>query len=100
MEILKQLNNKELTLVLKGELNTYTAPELDGVISTDLRNVNALIIDMTDLTYLTSAGLRTLLVAQKVMNEKKGELTIRHANSAIMEVFEITGFSNILTIEN
>ena len=100
MEIIKQLNDKELTLVLKGELNTYTANDLDVVIQKDLKNVNSLIIDMSELSYLTSAGLRVLLVAQRIMNEKKGSLVVRHVNKSIMEVFEITGFANVLTIEN
>ena len=99
MEILKQLNGNELVLVLKGELNTSTAPELDTVISKELKNIDKLIIDMADLSYLTSAGLRVLLVAQKVMNERKGQLIIRHVNDAIKEVFNITGFDNVLTIE-
>ena len=100
MEIIKQLNDKELTLVLKGELNTYTANDLDVVIQKDLKNINSLIIDMSELSYLTSAGLRVLLVAQRIMNEKKGSLVVRHVNKSIMEVFEITGFANVLTIEN
>ena len=100
MEILKQLDNKELTLTLKGELNTATSPELDAAIEKDLKDNTSLIIDMAELTYLTSAGLRVLLVAQKLMNERKGQLLIRHCNDAIMEVFDITGFKNILTIEN
>ena len=100
MEIIKQLNDKELTLVLKGELNTYTANDLDVVIQKDLKNINSLIIDMSELSYLTSAGLRVLLVAQRIMNEKKGSLVVRHVNKSIMEVFEITGFANVLTIKN
>lgn len=99
MEILKQLNNHELVLFLKGELNTSTAPDLDAVIAKELKNIDKLIIDMVDLVYLTSAGLRVLLVAQKVMSERKGQLIIRHVNNAIMEVFDITGFKNVLTIE-
>ena len=99
MEILKQVNDHELVLFLKGELNTSTAPELDSVVAKDLRNIDKLVVDMADLVYLTSAGLRVLLVAQKVMAERKGQLIIRHVNSAIMEVFDITGFKNVLTIE-
>lgn len=99
MEILKQKNGNELVLFLKGELNTSTAPELDSVIGKELRNIDKLVIDMTDLVYLTSAGLRVLLVAQKVMSERKGELIIRHVNDPIMEVFDITGFNNVLNIE-
>ena len=100
MEIIKKLNGKELTLTLKGELNTYTANDLDAVIQKDLKNVDSLIIDMNDLTYLTSAGLRVLLVAQKIMNDKKGSVVVRKVNASIMEIFEITGFVNVLNIEN
>lgn len=99
MEIIKQLNNAELTLVLVGELNSYTAPELEAVIKNDLASVKSLIIDFEKLEYLSSAGLRVLLVAQKLMN-KQGSMTLRHVNSSVMEIFTITGFSNILNIEN
>ena len=99
LEIIKQLNNDELTLVLVGELNSYTAPELEAVIKNDLNNVKKLIIDFEKLDYLSSAGLRVLLVAQKIMN-KQGKMTLRHVNSSVMEIFTITGFSNILDIEN
>ena len=100
MEILKQLNKQELTITLKGELNTSTSPELEEVIKNELSHVTSVIIDMKDLSYLTSAGLRVLLVAQKIMNDKKGQMIIRHVNDSIMDVFNITGFNNILTIEN
>ena len=100
MEIIKNLNNNELTLCLKGELNTYTSTDLDAVIQKDLKNVDSLIIDMKELSYLTSAGLRVLLVAQKIMNDKKGSLLVRHPNESIMEIFTITGFVNVLRIEN
>lgn len=100
MEILKQRNNKELTIILKGELNTVTAFDLDKVVAgDDLKNVQTLIFDMAELSYLTSAGLRVLLVAQRLMNDRKGKLIVRHVNEAIMEVFTITGFNNVLTIE-
>lgn len=100
MEILKQLNGKELLIALQGEINTVTAPQFEEVIKNDLDPVSVLIIDMKDLSYLTSAGLRVLLVAQKLMNNKNGQMIIRHVNDSIMDVFTITGFVNILTIEN
>ena len=99
MEIIKQLNGKELIIFLKGELNTTTSQDLDAIIQKDLRNIDKLIIDMLDLVYLTSAGLRVLLIAQKIMNDRKGQLIIRHVNNEITEVFSITGFNNVLTIE-
>lgn len=99
MNIIKQLNDKELTLKLEGELNTVTAPELENVIKNDLNNVTSLIFDFKKLEYLSSAGLRVLLVAQKIMN-KQGKMKLLFVNDAVMEVFTITGFVNILDIEN
>ena len=99
MEIRKELNNKELTIYLSGDLNSSSAPELDEEIRNSLKNVQKLVFDFSDLAYVSSAGLRILLVAQKIMS-KQGEMIIRHPNQDIMEVFTITGFTNILTIEN
>lgn len=99
MKITKQLNNKELTLYLEGELNSSTAPEFETVIKSDLNNVESLIIDLAKLSYLSSAGLRVLLVAQKIMN-KNGKMVIRHANEDVMEIFNLTGFAAVLDFEN
>lgn len=98
MKITKQLNNKELTLQLEGELNSVTAPEFEEVIKNELNNVDSLIIDLAKLSYLSSAGLRILLVAQKIMM-KKGGMVVRHPNNEVMEIFNLTGFSNVLDIE-
>ena len=99
MEIIKKLNNEELLITLKGELNTTTAPELEKVIDSELKGVTTLIFEFADLRYLSSAGLRVLLVAQKIMN-KQGKMIVRHPNEDVMDVFDITGFVNVLTIEN
>ena len=99
MKITKQLNNKELTLYLEGELNSSTAPEFETVIKSDLNNVESLIIDLAKLSYLSSAGLRVLLVAQKIMN-KNGKMVIRHANEDVMEIFNLTGFAAVLDFED
>lgn len=99
MNITKQLNNKELTLSLEGELNSVTAADFESVIKNDLGNVESLIIDLAKLSYLSSAGLRVLLVAQKIMN-KNGKMVIRHVNEDVMEIFSLTGFSAVLDIEN
>jgi len=99
MKITKQLNNKELTLLLEGELNSVTASEFETVIKNDLENVSSLIIDCDKLSYLSSAGLRVLLVAQKIMS-KNGKMVIRKVNKDVMEIFELTGFSAVLDIEN
>lgn len=99
MKITKQLNNKELTLQLEGELNSVTAPEFEEVIKNELNNVDSLIIDLAKLSYLSSAGLRALLVAQKIMVKKDG-MVVRHPNNEVMEIFSLTGFSDVLNIEN
>ena len=99
MNITKQLNNKELTLSLEGELNSVTAADFESVIKNDLGNVESLIIDLAKLSYLSSAGLRVLLVAQKIMT-KNGKMVIRHVNEDVMDIFSLTGFSAVLDIEN
>ena len=99
MKITKQLNNKELVLLLEGELNSVTAPEFEAVIKNDLDNVEKLVIDCDKLSYLSSAGLRVLLVAQKIMS-KNGKMTIRKVNKDVMEIFALTGFSAVLDFED
>lgn len=98
MTIDKQLNGSELTLALTGRLDTTTAPELEAVIKENITGVTNLVMDFAGLEYISSAGLRVILGAQKTMN-KQGEMVIRNVNETINEVFEITGFIDILTIE-
>lgn len=98
MEIIKTLNDKELTIALKGNLDSTTSIQLEKEIETSLKDIETLIFDFADLNYLSSAGLRILLVAQKVM-DKQGKMIIRHVNEDIMNIFSITGFDNVLTIE-
>ena len=98
MTIDKQINGSELTLSLTGRLDTTTAPELEAVIKENIAGVTNLVMDFAGLEYLSSAGLRVILSAQKTMN-KHGEMVIRNVNETINEVFEITGFIDILTIE-
>ena len=98
MTIDKQINGSELTLSLTGRLDTTTAPELEAVIKENITGVTNLVMDFAGLEYLSSAGLRVILSAQKTMN-KQGEMVIRNLNETINEVFEITGFIDILTIE-
>ena len=98
MIIDKQLNGSELTLSLTGRLDTTTAPELEAVIKENIIGVTNLVMEFAGLEYLSSAGLRVILSAQKTMN-KQGEMVIRNVNETINEVFEITGFIDILTIE-
>lgn len=91
------MNSNELTVSLSGRLDTTTAPQLEAELKTSLTGVNSLIMDFAELEYISSAGLRVLLSAQKVMN-KQGIMVIRHANETILEVFEVTGFTDILTV--
>ena len=96
MDIIKELNGSELNVALKGRLDTTTAPQLEGELVLD--GVTDLVLDFAELDYISSAGLRVLLAAQKIMN-KQGSMVIRNVNETIMEVFEITGFADILTVE-
>lgn len=98
MTINKSLNANELIMTLVGRLDTTTAPQLETELKISLADVESLLMDFAELEYISSAGLRVLLSAQKVMN-KQGKMVIRHVNETIMEVFEVTGFSDILTIE-
>ncbi|MBD5402575.1 STAS domain-containing protein [bacterium] len=99
MTITKNAENGVLTLTLEGRLDTNTAPELEKEIGAELtENVQTLILDLIDLEYISSAGLRVLLASQKKMN-KQGNMVVKNANDMIMDVFQVTGFIDILTIE-
>jgi len=87
-----------LTIALEGRLDTTTAPQLDAELKGRLNGITTLVLELKDLAYLSSAGLRVILSAQKQMN-KQGSMVVRHVNDTIMEVFEVTGFTDILTIE-
>ena len=98
MTITKTQDHNALTLFLEGRLDTTTSPQLETELSASLDGVTHLTLDMAKLVYLSSAGLRVVLAAQKRMN-KQGKMVVRHVNDTIMEVFEVTGFVDILTIE-
>ena len=98
MEIFKIKDDTNLTIVLEGELNTITAPDLEKVIKDNLSNIKLLVLDFGKLEYLSSAGLRVLLIAQKIM-DSQGKMIVKNVNSTIMDIFEMTGFSNILSCE-
>mgnify|MGYP002528505892 FL=1 len=98
MTIEKTLNGNELTVNLTGRLDTTTAPQLEAELKQNISGVERLVFDFAALEYLSSAGLRVLLAAQKVMN-KQGTMVIRNVNETIADIFEVTGFSEILTIE-
>lgn len=97
MTINKTQNDNSVILAIVGRLDTTTAPDLEKEID-NVGEIKELIIDMKELEYTSSAGLRALLKAQKMMNEK-GKMKVINVNETIMEVFDITGFSDMLTIE-
>lgn len=98
MNILKNQQGSTLIISLEGRLDTTTAPQLEGELRTAVNGVTELIFDLGDLAYVSSAGLRVLLSAQKVMN-RQGEMKIRNVKPEIMEIFDVTGFVDILNIE-
>lgn len=98
MTITKNLNGDQLEIVLEGRLDTMTAPDLEQVIRESLDNVKNLTVDMKNLEYVSSAGLRTLLIAKKQLHNK-GTVKIVNANDIVKEVFEVTGFDEILDVE-
>lgn len=98
MTIEKITNGSELTVCLAGRLDTTTAPKLEAELKQNIGGVEKLVLDFKALEYLSSAGLRVLLAAQKVMN-KQGEMIVRNVNETIADIFEVTGFSDVLTIE-
>ena len=87
-----------LTIILEGRLDTITAPSLENELNDSLSGVTDLVFDLQDLQYISSAGLRVLLTAQKVMN-RQGSMVVRNASDDVKEIFDVTGFSDILTIE-
>ena len=98
MTIQKNLQGTTLRVALEGRLDTTTAPQLEAELKASLDGITELDLDFEKLEYLSSAGLRVLLAAQKTMN-KQGAMVIHHVNETIREVFEVTGFIDILTIE-
>lgn len=98
MTIEKKIENENVTLLITGRLDTTTAPELEKTFDSVLDGTKELVFDMTELEYISSAGLRVILKAQKAMNTQ-GSMKLTGVNDSIMEVFDITGFLDILTIE-
>ena len=98
MTIEKKINGEALTLIVSGRLDTQTAPELENELDSVLAGLKELTFDFTNLEYVSSAGLRVILKAQKAMNAQ-GSMKLTGVNDSIMEVFDITGFLDILTIE-
>lgn len=98
MKIKKNMEGKNLLLALEGELNTNTAPELEAALSPEIDDAENVIIDMKQLSYVTSAGLRILLTAKKKVSGK-GDVILRNVSPVIREIFEITGFAAFLKFE-
>ena len=98
MTIEKNLSGTELTITIIGRLDTTTAPQLEAEFKQSINGVEKLVLDFAALEYLSSAGLRVLLAAQKVM-KNQGKMIVKNVNETINEIFEVTGFIDILTIE-
>ena len=98
LNITKNANANELKVILEGRLDTTTAPQLEAELGPALSGVTDLKFDLEKLDYISSAGLRVLLSTQKIMN-KQGKMVITNASAEVKEIFDVTGFSDILTIE-
>lgn len=98
MNIQKTVSGAALTVALEGRLDTTTAPKLEEELRSSIDGITRLVFDVEKLEYISSAGLRVLLAMQKLMN-RQGAMLLRNVNEAVMEVFEVTGFSDILRIE-
>ena len=98
LNIEKKLDGNSLMITLEGRLDTITAPSLENELNESLSGITELVFDLKDLQYISSAGLRVLLTAQKVMN-RQGSMVVRNASDDVKEIFDVTGFSDILTIE-
>ena len=98
LNIIKKIENTSAVFALEGRLDTVTAPELEAALKEVLNGLSELTLDFEKLEYISSAGLRVLLSAQKTMT-KQGVMRVTHVNETIMEIFEVTGFIDIITIE-
>ena len=98
LNIEKQINGDEATVILEGRLDTTTAPQLENELKSFMESVTSLVFDFEKLEYISSVGLRVLLTAQKFMS-KKGSMKLIHVREDVNEIFDVTGFSDILTIE-
>ena len=99
MTITKTLDGTNLTIALEGRLDTTTSPQLEGDMHPDIDRATEVTFDLEKLAYISSAGLRVLLSAQKIMN-KQGKMTIKNVCPEIMDIFDVTGFVDILNIES
>lgn len=100
MEIKLEKNGSTMLVALKGRLDSVSSPEMEKEVVGNLDNINNLTLDLKDLSYMSSAGLRVVLTCQKKINAVAGTMVVKNVNEMIMDIFEATGFSDILTIEN
>lgn len=100
MRVEKMCEQEQLIVKVAGRLDTTTAPQLEEELKASIEGVNRIIMDFSNLEYISSAGLRVLLWAHKAMKMQEGSLVVRGANEEVREVFTITGFAEILTLEN
>lgn len=98
LDIKKNLEGSKLEFALEGRLDTITAPQLEEEVRAAIDGITELVFDFSGLTYVSSAGLRVLLSSQKTMNEQ-GSMVVRNVSEEIQEIFDVTGFSDILTVE-
>ena len=98
LKVEKKLEDDKLYVAVEGRLDTITSPDLEKEINEAIEGVKELTIDFDKVEYISSSGLRVLLAEQKVMN-KQGSMKLINVNDTIMEIFEVTGFTDILTIE-
>ena len=98
LNITKEQNDSTLTVILEGRLDTTTSPDLEKMLKESLDDVTELILDFENLEYISSAGLRVLLSAQKTMT-RQGEMKLIHVREEVIEIFEVTGFLDFLNVE-
>lgn len=98
LDIKKNIDGKKLEIVLSGRLDTTTAPMLEASVKESIEGIESLVFDFAKLEYISSAGLRVLLSTQKTMN-KQGDMVVKNVSDEVKEIFEVTGFADILTIE-
>ena len=99
MDVSKKQNGSELLLELSGSIDSGTSPELNAVIEESIKGIDSLVLDFRKIDYISSAGLRVLLATFKALSAKGGKMVIRCPNQNVMDIFTMTGFDNILTIE-
>lgn len=99
MEITKEYDGNELTISVEGRIDTITSQDLEREIASEMGNFNSLVMDFTDLTYISSAGLRLMIVTQKKLKPENIPFVIKNINDTVGEIFRMSGFNKILEIK-